>query len=86
MITHLNRKQQQVEIMFFFSFLLDERFFYTKTPNVKPRFVVTDARIYFNICILREQVFQRIHSKLASGSDLQLNFMNKVRIYIHIAV
>ena len=66
---------------FCFSFIpqySDERFFMTKTTTVKPRYVISDARIYFNICILKEPVFQRIHSKLANGSEIQLNFLNKV--------
>ena len=55
----------------------DERFFMTSTANVKPRFVITDARMYFNVCLLKEPVFQRIQTKLNSGSDLQINFLNK---------
>ena len=49
----------------------------TSTANVKPRFVITDARMYFNVCLQKEPVFQRIQTKLNSGSDLQINFLNK---------
>ena len=59
------------------TFSSDERFFFTNKQGVKPRFVISDARAYFNVCILKEPVFAQIHSKLNSGNDLQINFVNR---------
>ena len=39
--------------------------------------MISDARAYFNVCILKEPIFAQIHSKLNSGSDLQINFVNR---------
>lgn len=55
----------------------DERFFLTSESGVKPRFVISDARAYFNVCILKEPMFNQIQSKLNSGGEIQINFVNR---------
>ena len=61
----------------------NERFFITSTAGVKPRYVISDARMYFQVCILKEPVYQKIHAKLNSGSELQINFLSKfIKVYI----
>jgi|TARA_B110001454_G_C12419518_1_gene308726 hypothetical protein len=54
----------------------NERYFLTSDDTIKPKFIVHDAFMYFQVVLLKDAAFHRLTAALNAGNHFETRFKN----------